>query len=208
VWDATTFAELAILKGHTNTVRSVAVSPDGARIVTGSYDHTARVWDAKTFAELATLKGHTNLVTSVAVSPDGARIVTGSWDTTARVWDIFPIGQTLVEQTETLAPRCLTAEQRQSYHLAPTLPRWCASMQKWPYDTGTSVNDAVAKAIASAEDQRGAGRLREAIVVLETAMAESMEVRARLVPQLAHAYNNIAWQAFLDVALQGKRPRS
>jgi hypothetical protein len=63
------------------------VSPDGARIITGSRDRTAKVWDAKTFAELATLRGHTEQVESVAVSPDGARIVTGSWDNTAKVWD-------------------------------------------------------------------------------------------------------------------------
>jgi tetratricopeptide (TPR) repeat protein len=66
---------------------SVAVSPDGARIVTGSGDNTARVWDAKTFAALSVLKGHTDSVWSVAVSPDGTRIVTGSRDNTARVWD-------------------------------------------------------------------------------------------------------------------------
>jgi WD40 repeat protein len=79
--------ELAVLKGHTKGVTSVAVTPDGARIVTGSNDNTARVWDAKTFAELATLKGHTNGVTSVAVSPDRGRIVSGAFDHTARVWD-------------------------------------------------------------------------------------------------------------------------
>jgi WD40 repeat protein/tetratricopeptide (TPR) repeat protein len=79
--------ELAIAKGHGDSVTGVAVSPDGSRIVTGSSDKTARVWDAKTLAELATLKGHTGGVTSVAVSPDGSRIVTGSSDETARVWD-------------------------------------------------------------------------------------------------------------------------
>ncbi len=44
IWDATTGAELRVLKGHTNHVTSVALSADGARVVTGSYDHTARVW--------------------------------------------------------------------------------------------------------------------------------------------------------------------
>ena len=63
------------------------MTPDGARIVTGSDDSTARVWDATTGAELGQLKGHTGAVTSVAVTPDGARIVTGSDDNTARVWD-------------------------------------------------------------------------------------------------------------------------
>ena len=79
--------ERGLLKGHTNAVRSIAVTSDGARIVTGSDDNTARVWDARTLAELAILKGHTGIVWSVAVSPDGKQLITGSDDKTARVWD-------------------------------------------------------------------------------------------------------------------------
>jgi hypothetical protein len=68
-------------------VHSAAFSPDGSRIVTGSWDRTARVWDARTGSLLLELKGHTSGVHSAAFSPDGSRIVTGSWDRTARVWD-------------------------------------------------------------------------------------------------------------------------
>src|SRR5262249_51786708 len=75
------------LYGHTGDVSSVAFSPDGTRIVTGSQDMTAKVWDARTGTPLLTLKGHTRTVTSVAFSPDGTRIVTGSQDMTAKVWD-------------------------------------------------------------------------------------------------------------------------
>ena len=52
VWDAKTGAELLVLKGHDEALKCVAVTPDGARVVTGSDDKTARVWDAKTGAEL------------------------------------------------------------------------------------------------------------------------------------------------------------
>ena len=69
------------------SVNAVAVTPDGARIVSGANDSTARVWDAKTGVELLQLKGHTGAVNSVAVTPDGARIVTGSSDNTARIGD-------------------------------------------------------------------------------------------------------------------------
>jgi WD40 repeat protein len=68
-------------------VYSVAFSPDGAHIVSGSYDKTLRVWDAQTGKELAVLKGHSSYVYSVAFSPDGAHIVSGSHDKTVRVWD-------------------------------------------------------------------------------------------------------------------------
>ena len=66
------------LKGHTDAVTSVAFSPDGKRIVSGSQDQTVKVWDADKGTETLTLKGHTQLVTSVAFSPDGKRIVSGS----------------------------------------------------------------------------------------------------------------------------------
>jgi WD40 repeat protein len=48
VWDASTGAELNVLRGHTDSVNSVAISRDGMRIVSGSDDKTVRVWDAST----------------------------------------------------------------------------------------------------------------------------------------------------------------
>ena len=68
----------ATLEGHTNIFTAVAFSPDGARVVTGSWDNTARLWDAATGNMAATLEGHTNIVTAVAFFADGARVVTGS----------------------------------------------------------------------------------------------------------------------------------
>ena len=50
------------LKGHTKAVNSVAFSPDGRRIVSGSADNTVKVWDAATGQETLTLKGHTSSV--------------------------------------------------------------------------------------------------------------------------------------------------
>ncbi|KAG6331608.1 hypothetical protein ID866_7480 [Astraeus odoratus] len=78
------------LTGHTDEVMSVAFSPDGTRIISGSHDNTVRVWDAEKGKGVQIgrpLEGHSNGVTSVAFSPDGTRIIAGLHDHTVRVWD-------------------------------------------------------------------------------------------------------------------------
>jgi WD40 repeat protein len=74
--------------GHSNSISSVAFSPDGAEILTGSDDSTAKLWDVTTGSELRTFRGHSDRVASVAFAPDGKRIITGSADGTARIWDV------------------------------------------------------------------------------------------------------------------------
>jgi hypothetical protein len=77
------------LLGHAGAVLSVAFSPDGKRVVTGSQDNTARVWDLSGQTPAATrLDGHRGWVLSVAFSPDGKRVLTGSQDNAARVRDL------------------------------------------------------------------------------------------------------------------------
>ena len=69
VWDADKGTEILTLKGHTGRVTSVAFSPDGKRIVSGSEDSTVKVWDADKGTETLTLKGHTQLGHQRGVQP-------------------------------------------------------------------------------------------------------------------------------------------
>ncbi|HEX3146520.1 MAG TPA: TIR domain-containing protein [Gemmataceae bacterium] len=74
--------------GHTDSVRSVAFSPDGRQALSGSSDKTVRLWEVSTGACVRVLEGHTESVYSVAWSPDGRQALSGSWDTTVRLWDL------------------------------------------------------------------------------------------------------------------------
>ena len=77
------------LRGHSNTVNSAIFSPDGSKIVTGSYDRLVMIWDPKSGAQIGEpLKGHSDWVTSVSFSPDGSQILTGSKDKLAKIWDV------------------------------------------------------------------------------------------------------------------------
>ena len=77
---------LQTLKGHSEGVLSVAYSPDGTKIISGSFDRTIKIWDANTGECLKTLEGHSIYVYSVAYSPDGTKIISGSRDKTIKIW--------------------------------------------------------------------------------------------------------------------------
>ncbi|MCH8342580.1 MAG: PD40 domain-containing protein [Planctomycetes bacterium] len=80
-------------------MNSASFSPDGTRIVTASWDNTARVWDAATGEQLLVLRGHEFIVYSASFSPDGKRIVTGH-DSTIRIWDSVPYAQRYQQKQE------------------------------------------------------------------------------------------------------------
>jgi WD40 repeat protein len=79
--------ELRVLAGHEGAILSVAWSPDGGRIVTGSRDQTARVWEAATGKKLARIPSQGDSILSTSWTKDGKSIVTDDGSARSRSWD-------------------------------------------------------------------------------------------------------------------------
>ena len=80
---------LAILEGHTDYVYSVAFSPDGNQVVSGSNDHMVYVWNiTDSLIHPVAFSGHNDAVNAVAFSPDGSQVISGSSDHTLKLWDV------------------------------------------------------------------------------------------------------------------------
>src|SRR5690606_22125176 len=103
LWEMGTGQELRQFLGHSDTVRSVAISPNGRYFVTSGYDNVARIWNRESGTEVTTLIGHSDplerstngapleggYVYDVQWSTDGQYVLTGATDGTARLWDVF-----------------------------------------------------------------------------------------------------------------------
>lgn len=75
-----------MIKADDASLTSLALSPDGLRLVTVAASKEARIWDIASQRQLAVLQGHLKQIGAIAVTPDGDQVVTASWDRTVRAW--------------------------------------------------------------------------------------------------------------------------
>ena len=87
VWDAAS-GQIKILDGHTDWVRSVALSPDGATLASSSRDGGVRLWDVASGQLKTTLNGDWHRINSLAFLPDGSALAIAREDGTAGLWDM------------------------------------------------------------------------------------------------------------------------
>ena len=76
------------LPGHSSFVNSLAISPDGQILASGSWDRTIKIWNLETGEFVGTLMGHSDRVNSVAISGDGKMLASGSSDETIKFWNL------------------------------------------------------------------------------------------------------------------------
>ncbi len=111
------------LEGHESSVLAVAITPDGARTVTGSDDKTARVW------------------------------ASGPLPRQQHQFDTALNRQAVIDRAKAVVPRCLTIAQRRLFVLDPKPPGWCIDMHKYPYDAQLWKDWKAGKKLAAADSK-------------------------------------------------------
>ncbi|MBI1748836.1 MAG: hypothetical protein HYR55_19955 [Acidobacteria bacterium] len=90
IWNTEKETVEQVLKWHTGYALSVAWSPDGTQLASGSWDQTVRVWAAEDGRLVSALIGHTSSVRSVAWWPYGRYLASGGYEGVIRLWGPAP----------------------------------------------------------------------------------------------------------------------
>ena len=92
LWDVKNGHRIEVMKGHTKPVQDCVANDSGKRLVSVSYDGSARVWngeDGKQVSLLRTQNMNNRPINCVSFHPEGQLVALGGWDTHIKIWDTF-----------------------------------------------------------------------------------------------------------------------
>jgi WD40 repeat protein len=92
IWNPHTGEWPRTLSEDLGYVCSIAISPDGHTLASGTTENIIKIWNLHTGQLLHTVTGHSDTVHSLAISPDGQTLVSGSFDKTVKIWDLSTAG--------------------------------------------------------------------------------------------------------------------
>jgi WD40 repeat protein len=125
---------------HGGAILSIALSPNGGKIASGSQDGTVKIWDTKTGQELHSIRAHENNVRSVAFSPDGQCFASASWDGTVKLWDAQTGGNRLTLQGHHDVVHCVAFSPDGKYLASAGGAVQPGEVKVWNVTTGQAVH--------------------------------------------------------------------
>lgn len=117
------------LKGHSDWISSLSITPDGKILASSSFDKTIKLWNLSTGQLINTLSQHTKGIVCIAISPDGKTLASGGWDETIKLWNLSTgeLIYSLKGHTGSVQSLAITADSQTliSGSFDQTIKLWC-----------------------------------------------------------------------------------
>ncbi len=190
IWEIASGKLLFNHRGHTDWVVTLAFSPNGNILASGSHDGTVRLWNACTGQCLKTLRGHSDRVLTLSFSPDGATLASGSSDRTIKLWQVSD-GTCLETWEEAHSDRVMAvmfSPDRQTLITGGDdgfVKLWCLSTGNCLYKIATHINWMLAIALSHDGKKLAIGSDGNKVRIFDVITGECINT--------LQGYNQYAW---------------